>query len=235
MSAEDFANAWKSSPITAIESFIEGLGRLNYQGESATLILDDMGLTGIRQGNMLDSLASASDLLSNAVATANIAWEQNTALVNEARTRYETTESKLTLFKNAVDNLKISIGDQLTPALGKIADEGTDVVSWATDFVQENEWLASTIMAVASALGVLTAATSGAIVVTKILIPLIQDLNTTMLANPAFWVVAGFSALAAAAVTLAQTLPSTTQEADALNDGLQPSGMQSASVWISQI
>lgn len=220
MSAEDFANAWKSSPITAIESFIEGLGRLNDQGESATLILDDMGLTGIRQGNMLKSLASASDLLSNAVATANIAWEQNTALVNEARTRYETTESKLTLFKNAVDNLKISIGDQLTPALGKLADEGTDVVSWATDFVKENEWLAPTITAVASALGVLTAATSGAIVVTKILIPLIQDLNTTMLANPAFWVVAGFAALAAAAVTLAQTLPSTTKEADALNDAM---------------
>lgn len=220
MSAEDFANAWKSNPITAIESFIEGLGRLNDQGESATLILDDMGLTGTRQGNMLKSLASASDLLSNAVATANIAWEQNTALVNEARTRYETTESKLTLFKNAVDNLKISIGDQLTPALGKLADEGTDVVSWATDFVQENEWLAPTITAVASALGVLTAATSGAIVVTKILIPLIQDLNTTMLANPAFWVVTGFAALAAAAVTLAQTLPSTTEEADALNDAM---------------
>lgn len=220
MSAEDFAEAWKSSPITAIQAFIEGLGKLNEKGESATLILDEMGLSGIRQGNMLKSLATASDLLSNAVATANIAWGENTALINEARTRYATTESKITLFKNAVDNLKIAIGDQLTPSLRKLADEGTDVVSWAADFVKENEWLAPTIAAVASALGVLTATVSGAVVVTKVLIPLIQDLNTTMLANPAFWLVAGFAALTAAAITLAQTLPSATKEADELNEAL---------------
>lgn len=220
MSAEDFANAWKSNPITAIESFIEGLGRLNDQGESATLILDDMGLTGIRQGNMLKSLASASDLLSNAVATANIAWEQNTALVNEARTRYETTESKLTLFKNAVDNLKISIGDQLTPALGNLAETGTDVVQWATEFVQQNEWLGPTLVSVSSAVGVVTAAVGGAAVTIKVIIPLLASFNATLLANPAFWVVTAIAAVTAAAITLAKTLPSATVEADKLNKSL---------------
>lgn len=45
MSAEQFAAAWQNDPITAIQAFIEGLGKLDEKGESATLVLDEMGLS----------------------------------------------------------------------------------------------------------------------------------------------------------------------------------------------
>lgn len=221
MSAEQFATTWESRPIEAIEAFINGLGRLDEQGESATLVLEEMGLSGIRQGNMLKSLATASGLLTDAVGLANTAWTENTALMTEATTRYETTESKFKMFQNSVTALKIAVGDQLTPALADLAEEGTDVVQWATEFVQANEWLAPAISAVAAALGVLLVAVSTATVVIPLLTKLMEALNTSFLSNPYALVITGLTAVAAAAITLAATLPSTTKEADDLRESME--------------
>ena len=98
-SAQEFADKWKNHPIEAIQDFIRGLGKLDEKGESATMVLDDMQLSGVRQSNMLKSLALAADTMTGAVDLSNKAWSENTALTNEASTRYETTESKLRMFK----------------------------------------------------------------------------------------------------------------------------------------
>ena len=221
MSAEQFASTWENKPIEAIEAFINGLGKLDEQGESATLVLEEMGLSGIRQSNMLKSLATASGLLTDAVGLANTAWTENTALMTEATTRYETTESKFKMFQNSVTALKIAVGDQLTPALADLAEEGTDVVQWATEFVQANEWLAPAISAVAAALSVLLGFVTTATVVIPLLTKLFTALGASFLATPAGMVAAGIAAVTAAAVTLAATLPSTTKEADDLRESME--------------
>lgn len=221
MSADEFSAKWESKPIDAIQAFITGLGNLDEKGESAVLALDELGLTGIRQSNMLKSLGLASDVLADSVKLANTAWAENTALATEAATRYETTESKITMFKNSVTNLEIAVGDQLTPALGELADTGMDVTEWATDLVQENEWLVPTITAVSAALATVTAVLGGTIVVVKVIIPLISKLNGTLLANPYFLVATAIAGVVAALITLAVTLPSATEEADKLNDSME--------------
>ena len=226
VTSEEFASMWESRPIEAIQSFIEGLGRLDEQGESATLVLDEMGLSGVRQANMLKSLATASGLLGDAVALANTAWTENTALMKEASTRYETTESKITMFQNSVTNLKVALGDQLTPAIGDLASKGTDIVKWATDFANENEWLAPAITAVATALGVLTAALTTATVVIPLVSKAMVALNAVMVANPYFLLETAVVAVTAAIVALVATLPSATEEADKLNDALEKSQKQ---------
>lgn len=219
MSAEQFTSTWESKPIEAIEAFIEGLGKLDEQGESATLVLDEMGLSGVRQSNMLKSLATASGLLSSAVDTANTAWVENNALMKEATTRYETTESKMTMFKNSVNNLKIAVGDQLTPAIAELADSGTDVVKWATEFVQANEWLAPTLTGVATALGAYSIGLAGFMTIPKIL-PLITAFNSALAANPAGIVAIAILGLVTAIGTFAAVMPSATKEADELYDTL---------------
>lgn len=200
MSAEQFSSVWKSAPAEAIESFITGLGQLDEKGKSATTALDDLGISGIRQSNMLKSMSQASDLMSRALETANGAWEENTALAKEAETRYGTTESKFQMFKNSVDNLKVAIGDQLNPALGNLAEVGTDAVSWATDFIEKNEWLGPVILGIVSALGVLTVGLSGFAIAIKIVIPLIHSFNDAMSMN-----VLGVTALAIGGVITAIT------------------------------
>jgi len=117
MSSSEFAKQWNEKPIEAIQSFIKGLGELDGKGESATLMLDEMGLSGVRQSNILKSLALASDTLSGAVDMSTQAWEENTALTNEAGTRYETTESKLKMLRNEVVDAAIEFGGPLVDAL----------------------------------------------------------------------------------------------------------------------
>ena len=115
MSAQEFSNAWKGEPIQAISAFINGLHQLDESDESVILTLEELGLKGVRQSNMLQALALASDMMGDAINTANTAFEENVALQNEANTRYGTTESAMKQTAEAFSNLKVKIGDELQP------------------------------------------------------------------------------------------------------------------------
>lgn len=217
MTAEEFQRAWQDDAVTALDAFIRGLNDTERNGKSAILVLNDLGITNVRQTKAILGLASAGDLLTGTIAQANRAWNENTALNEKAAIMYETTEAKITMYKNSVDNLKIAIGDQLTPALGNLAEKGTDVVSWAAKMVEENQWLAPAITAVATALGVFTAVLGGSIAVIKVVIPAIKALNLAMAANPYILVAAAITAVVSALVVLAVTLQKTESEYDKLS------------------
>lgn len=117
MSSQQFTEAWRNKPADALQSFIKGIDRLSEKGGSATLILDDLGLEGIRQSNMIKSLALASDTMGKAVDMSNKAWRENSALSDEASKRYETTGSKLKMLKNEANDLAIEMGGPLVDAL----------------------------------------------------------------------------------------------------------------------
>lgn len=117
MTAEQFSTAWKQKPAEALQQFIKGLQRAHDEGKNMDGILDELGMTGIRQGNMLKSLASASDKMGEAVSRSNSAWKENNALTNEASKRYETTESQLKIFKNQITDLAIEFGGPLLKAM----------------------------------------------------------------------------------------------------------------------
>lgn len=153
MSSEEFSSAWKNDAMSALTSFIGGLGKLDEQGESTVLVLEDLGLTGIRQSNMLKALGLAADQMTGAVNTANTAWQQNTALTNEANKRYATAQSRLTMMQNAYNNLKVAIGDAYTPALSEAYGVGTKVLNEITKFVQANPGVVAVITGLSAALG----------------------------------------------------------------------------------
>lgn len=122
MSAEEFAKAWNEQPITAVQSFIAGLGTLDQKGENATLVLDELGMSGVRQANMLKSLSLASGVLSDAIETSSRAYEENTALSAEAEKRYSTMAAKMSQLKERVVQVGISIGEILMPYIEKAMD-----------------------------------------------------------------------------------------------------------------
>ena len=153
MSSEEFSSAWKNDAMSALTSFIGGLGKLDEQGESTVLVLEDLGLTGIRQSNMLKALGLAADQMTGAVNTANTAWQQNTALTNEANKRYATAQSRLTMMQNAYNNLKVAIGDAYTPALSEAYGVGTKVLNEITKFVQANPGAVAAITGLSTAFG----------------------------------------------------------------------------------
>ena len=115
--SEEFQQAWKEKPAEALQSFIKGLNTAREKGANMDAILMKLGMTGVRQGNMLKSLALSSDKMSAAVARSNQAWKENTALTNEANKRYETTESQLKMFRNQLTDIAIEFGGPLIKAL----------------------------------------------------------------------------------------------------------------------
>lgn len=117
MTAEQFSTAWKQKPAEALQAFIKGLQKAHEEGKNMDGILAELDMSGIRQGNMLKSLASASDKMGEAVRRSNSAWKENTALTTEAQKRYETTESQLKIFKNQITDLAIEFGGPLLKAM----------------------------------------------------------------------------------------------------------------------
>ncbi len=146
MSSQSFSEAWKNDPVTAIQAFIGGLGRLDEQGESATLVLDELGLSGVRQSNMLKSLSLAYETLDAAMATANQAWAENTELTATAAEMYDTAQNQAIRLENSFNNLKIAIGDALTPALVELADSATTVITVLSEAADKAPWLIQAIL-----------------------------------------------------------------------------------------
>ena len=123
MSAEQFQTAFKEDAAGAIVAFIQGLSNCEDKGKSAIGVLDDMGITEIRQRDALLRAAGASDVFTEAIQMGSQAWEENTALTNEASKRYETTESRLQMAKNAITEAARSLGQLLIPEVTNIAKQ----------------------------------------------------------------------------------------------------------------
>ncbi len=209
MTSKEFATTWETSPITAIQSFITGLGKLDESGESAVLVLDNLGLTGIRQSNMLKSLGLASDLLADSIDTANKAWEENTALVNEAETRYGTTESKLAMLRNSAQNLAASFGELLTPMLDSLNQLLQKAIGWLSSLTDEQKQVIVDILSVIAVVGPLLLIIGKVIGFVTNLISLLPTLkalfaglNAIMAANPIGLIITAIAALVAAFIYL---------------------------------
>ena len=169
MSADEFEQKWNTDALSALTAFIRGLGDLDERGESATLVLEGLGLTGIRQSNMLKSLALAADEMDSAVQTANTAWDENIALTNEANKRYATTQSKLDMMQNAYTNLKVAVGDAFTPALRDLYDAGTDALNVAGEYIQNNPALVKGVATFTGVVGGATAALTAYAAISKVI------------------------------------------------------------------
>lgn len=130
MSAEEFSSAWMKDPMTALTNFLYGLGQLDENGQSTVLILDELGMTGIRQANMLKALGLASEVLADATETSNKAWEENTALTNEANLRYGTLESQISQLNEEWEIMKRDIAEILLPILQQLMDALRDLIGW---------------------------------------------------------------------------------------------------------
>ena len=205
LSASEFAAAFEDDAAGAIIQFIQGLGNMESEGRSAIAVLDDMGLSDIRMRDALLRAAGASDVFTNALQIGSNAWDENTALVNEATKRYATTQSQLTMMQNAYKNLKVAIGDAYTPALQEAYSIGTKVLNGVTQFVKKNPELVNAVTAFAGVVGAVTlalAAYTAAVKLANIATAAFATVSNVAL-GPIFAVTAAVAAVTAGIVALA--------------------------------
>src|SRR5690606_40075515 len=114
-----------------------------------------LGITEIRMRDALLRSAGAGDLLSESISIANSAWDENLALTEEAEQRYSTTESRIMLARNAVNDLAISIGESLTPMVGGAADFVADLAAALSDLPQPVQATLAGLGGITAAVGLL--------------------------------------------------------------------------------
>jgi len=200
MSAREFKTAWGEDAVGAMDAFIQGLNDTERNGRSAVVILDELGITNVRQTKAILGLAQAGDLLSNTVRQGNKAWEENTALQAKADIMYSTTQSQLVMMQNAYNNLKVAIGDNYTPELQKLYSIGTGVLKGVTEFVEKNPALVKSVTAAAGVFIVATTAVIGLNAAVKVFNAL--KMASLLPAGPIMAAITGVALLTAGIVAL---------------------------------
>ena len=116
----NFATLFKTDAAGAVNAFITALGNVKASGGDLLKTLAELGFTEVRVRDTLLRAAGAGDLVTRSLQLQKTAWEQNTALTEEARKRFETTESKLALLWNRVKDVGITLGNALLPAINSV-------------------------------------------------------------------------------------------------------------------
>lgn len=122
VSAEEFAKKFGDSPVAALDMVNKGLNRVKNEGGNVVGVMKDMGLKGTEETQVMLALAASGDLLSDSLALGNKSWQENTALINEATKRYETTESKVKIAWNNIKDAAIDAGAALLPVISGLAE-----------------------------------------------------------------------------------------------------------------
>lgn len=123
----------------------------------------------------------------------------------------EMAQKKLT---NAFMNLKIAVGSELQDQMKGVYSIGTDLLEWAADFVEKNEWLIPVLEGVILGIGALSTGMAGFAVVTKVLIPLWVEFTAVLSSNPIGLVLTAVTALVAILPVLTSLMPDVTTEAE---------------------
>ena len=122
MSVDDFTAAWKGDAVGALDAVFKGMAQNVDEGGNLAVMLEELGISSIRQTDMMKRLANSGDLMKDAVAAANTAWEENSALTKEVENRNGSLEAKLQMLKNRVTAVAMEIGEPLADALMDAVD-----------------------------------------------------------------------------------------------------------------
>lgn len=121
-------------------------------------------------------------------------------------TMADTTDKSKQRMENAFNNLKISVGDVLNPALTQVYEGFTNVFAGMSDFVDEHPAVVAAISAIAVGVGGFTGALAAYNLTTTAAKFVTEAFTATLAANPYVLAAAGIVAVTAAAVTLTGVL-----------------------------
>lgn len=121
-------------------------------------------------------------------------------------TMADTTDKSKQRMENSFNNLKISVGDVLNPALTQVYEGFTSVFAGMSDFVDEHPAVVAAISAIAVGVGGFTGALAAYNIATTAAKFVTEAFTATLAANPYVLAAAGIVAVTAAAVTLTGVL-----------------------------
>ena len=153
LTAEGFKSLFESDPAAAFQAFITGLSRMDEEGVSAIATLNDIGIAEVRLRDTLLRAVNANELFARTQDVAINAWQENTALTEEAGKRYATTESRLINLKNTAILFAQQLGDDLNPTIQRLIDGAGDLMKGFLDMDEAQRMQIIRMAAYAAAAG----------------------------------------------------------------------------------
>lgn len=160
MAASDFADAWRSNPVSALAALLSNMEAATAEGGNMSVMLDELGVTSLRQTDAMKRLAGNSQFVTDAVTKANEEWEKNTALQTEVDNRNSSLSAQFEMLKNRAIAIAESVGGPLAAALLEALDAAEPLIQaiadGATTFAEMDEGQQRTIigaLALAAAFG----------------------------------------------------------------------------------
>lgn len=137
MTTEEFSNLWNTSASDAFEAFVQGLARLEEQGESSDVALTEMGITAVRQKQALKGLSQTTDVLSDALQMSQDAWDgagdkwgEAGDAAREAAQKSEGFSGAMGMLRNTAAALGDTVGESLLPWIEKLTEILADADEW---------------------------------------------------------------------------------------------------------
>ena len=185
IAAGDLKKKFAEDSVGVFKSFVEGMGAASKAGVDITQVLDTFGLTGVRDIQVLGTLAKNSDLLGQKLQTAAQGFKENVALENEFNAQLGTLNNQLALTQNEIFATAKEIGESFKPAILT----ALNLVKGFMGFLRNNPTLTKFALGFA-----LVAATIG---------PMLLALGAVIAAIPAFMTGLTFLSAGLAAVKMA--------------------------------
>jgi len=136
MSAKEFKALWETDAAGAFTKFIEGLGKSGKYGQQ---VLGELGLEDQRLVRGFLAVAGAGDLMSRSISTANKAFVENKALTEEAGKFYADAKNQIQLYKNEVNDLRITFGNFYLKAILPFYKGMKNIVKGMNDFFSSSD------------------------------------------------------------------------------------------------
>lgn len=133
MSAQEFADAWKNNAADTFSKVVVGLAQ---DSEHASVVLEELGISSIRQSDAMRRLASDTELLPNTIKLATQAWEENNAHIEEFTKRSESIQSRFDVLKNKVTAALVNFGKPIAEALLTAADNAMPLLEVISNIAQ---------------------------------------------------------------------------------------------------
>lgn len=156
MSSKEFATSWKNSATDTMVHLLSSTA----SAENMTLALEEMGITGIRQSDVMKRLAGNTQLVTDAINISTDGWKKNTALQTEVDNRNASMAARFEMLKNKVTAVAEEVGTPLINALLGAVDAADPLIDGITqaaqafaDMDEDSQRTVLTLVAVAAAMG----------------------------------------------------------------------------------
>lgn len=117
ISADQLKKRFAEDSVGVFNEFVVGLNKISQAGGDVTQALDFFGMSGVRDIQVIGTLAKNSDLLAQKLKTSADGFRENTALENEFSAQLGTLNNQISLTQNEIFATAKDIGETFKPAI----------------------------------------------------------------------------------------------------------------------